>query len=207
MPEIDFNPVTHEYSDSRGVSKPSVTWILAKSGLCDFSFVDDEVRARALTCGRNVHWMLQLEDEKQLNYRTVPKALRPFRKAYLGWKRGTGFETLLIEHSFLSPFGFAGTFDRYGILPATEQYPMRSRALIDIKTGSAHEATKYQLCAYSVGLTGGNVETASRVRRIALVLLADGTHKVKEYPAVEWQHDWAVFNEALRRTECLLKQS
>ena len=201
---IDFDPVTHEYKNHQGERKPSVTWILAKSGLCDFSFVDEEVRVRAMQRGRGVHWMLQLEDEGTLNYRTVPKTLKPYRKAYLDWKRGAGFEPLLIEHPFISPFGFAGTFDRYGILPKTERFPLKSKVLIDLKTGSAHAATKYQLCAYSVGLTG-NVEAASRVRRIALVLLPDGNHAVKEFPASEWLQDWAVFNEALRRCNDLVR--
>jgi hypothetical protein len=202
---VIFEPSDHSYRDSAR-RYPSVTWILAQSGLCDWSFVDEEIRARAMVRGRNVHWMLQLEDEGQLNYKTVPKALRPFRKAYLDWKRGTGFKPLLIEHPFLSGYGFAGTFDRYGILPPTEMYPKGSKVLIDLKTRSAHAATSIQLCAYSVGLTG-NVAAAPLVRRIALVLFDNGLYCAKEFRRETWQHDWAKFIEAKRRTECLLKQS
>ena len=207
--DVQFDAATHTYYDALGVRKPSVTWILAQSGLCDFSFVEDEVRARAMQRGRSVHWLLQLEDEGRLNYRAVPKALRPYRMAYLAWKRNSGFIPQLIEAPFLSNFGFAGTLDRYGRLPATAMYPRGSRALVDFKTGSVQEWVAIQLAAYSLRIHSNPV-LARMVRRIGLGLKEDGSYQVREFPAETWEIDFAKFLEAKKRveerTECLTPQ-
>jgi hypothetical protein len=197
---INFDPILHEYSTSAGVRKPSVTWILAQSGLCDFSFVEAEVRERAMVRGKSVHWMLQLEDEGALNYRKVPAALKPFRKAYLKWKLASGFYPDVIERSFISQYGYAGTFDRYGRFPPTEMFPRGSHGLVDFKTGSIHAATRYQLCAYSLAIHTQPV-LAKSVRRIALALMADGSYQVREYYRDEWDLDWSIFMEAKKRCQ------
>lgn len=195
-----FDPIKHEYFSLSGERKPSVTWILQQSGLVDFSFLEDEVRERAMARGKSVHWMLELEDQGRLNYRTVPKALRPFRKAYLDWKKASGFYPELIEHRFISRFGFAGTLDRYGRLPACEMFPRGSKAVIDLKTGSAQDAVRFQLAPYTIGVCDKPV-VAKSIRRIALILRPDGSHQVKEFYRDTWDHDWAVFCEAKKRTE------
>ena len=200
---IDFDPVLHEYR-ANGVRKPPVTWILAKSGLCDFSFVEEEIRERAMARGKSVHWMLELEDQGRLNYRTVPKMLRPYRKVWNEFKKNTGFVPILIEHRFVSSFGYAGTFDRYGEFPPTAIYLRGSHALIDIKTGSVQEWTKYQLAPYAVA-KARTVQAAKTIRRIGVALTPDG-YKVKEFPASSLEHDFSVFMEGLRRTECLIQQ-
>jgi hypothetical protein len=204
--QVSFDPIRHEYRNAAGVAKPSVTWILAQSGLCDFSFVDDEVRERAMTRGKSVHWMLQLEDEGALEYRKVPRRLRPYRKAYLNWKRCSGFTPHSVERSFISPFGYAGTFDRFGSLPETELFPFGSNALIDLKTGGIQDWVRFQLAAYVRGLYWRLPAHLCIVRRIALALMADGSHRVIEFPRETLEHDFSVFMEALRRTGCQLKQ-
>jgi hypothetical protein len=201
---VNFNPDDHSYSNGAGVKFPSVTWILAQSGLCDFSFVEDEVRARAMARGKSVHWLLQLEDEGSLNYRTVPKSLKPFRMAYLDWKRGSGFTPEQIEVPFISPLGFAGSPDRIGVLPPTTMFPKGSKAVVDFKTGGICDWTRFQLCMYAVGVTK-YIWQAKLLRRIALALRADGTHQVREFPLSTWEFDFSVAMEAKRRTECLIK--
>jgi hypothetical protein len=202
---INFDPVLHEYRNADGIKKPSVTWILAQSGLCDFSFVEDEIRERAMARGRSVHWMTRLEDEGALDYRRVPHKLRPFRKGYLGWKQASRFVPEIIEEPFISPLGFAGTPDRVGTLPPTAIYPLGSRAVVDLKTGSVYDWTRFQLCLYAVGVTK-HIWQAKMLRRIGLALRSDGTYQVREFLLSTWDSDWAVAMEALRRTECLLQQ-
>jgi hypothetical protein len=203
--QVQFDPIRHEYRNAAGVAKPSVTWILAKSGLCDFSFVDDEVRERAMARGRSVHWMTRLEDEEALDYRKVPGRLRPYRKAYNNWKRSSWFVPEIIEQPFISPRGYAGTPDRIGSFPPTDMFPRGSRAVLDLKTGAVYEWTRYQIALYAVGVTK-HIWQAKMLRRIALALRADGTHQVKEFSLSTWDSDFSIAMEALRRTKCQLQQ-
>ena len=201
MPDaVLFDPAIHQYRDSQGRVVPSVTQILAASGLCDFSFVEEEVRVRSMQRGSSVHWMLQLEDEGALSYRRVPISLRPYRKAYLAWKWASGFFPEMIEQQFISHFGFAGTLDRYGKLPSTGMFPAGSAAIVDFKTGEIQDWVRYQLAAYSTRVHG-HPAMARTLRRIALALRADGTYQVKEFPAASWEHDFSVFMEAKRRVD------
>jgi hypothetical protein len=198
--QVFFEPETHEYWNAAGIKKPSVTWILGKSGLCDWSFVEDEIRDRAMQRGRNVHWMTRLEDEGALNYRKVPLGLRPFRKAYVTWKQNSGFVPEIIEQPFISPWGFAGTPDRVGLFPPTEMFPRGSRGVVDLKTGSVCEWVKYQTLLYAVGVTE-HIWQAKLLRRIAVALKADGRYGVKEFPLSTWDSDFSVAMEAKKRTE------
>lgn len=202
MSTVLFDPIKHEYTNAQGNIVPSVTWILAQSGLCDFSFVEQEIRDRAMQRGKSVHWMLQLEDEGSLDYKTVPIRLRPFRKAYLDWKRVSGFKPQWIEKAFISIFGYAGTMDRFGLLPPTELRPYTTCAVVDFKTGNAlvQNWVRYQLCAYAMR-THENPQIARQTRRIALALHPSGKYSVKEFPASTWDIDWATFNEAKRRVD------
>jgi len=197
---VTFDPVEHEYRNFAGVKFESVTKILALDGLCDFSFVEEEIRLRAMQRGTSVHWLTQLEDEGKLNYRQVPLRLRPYRKAWTDWKRDTGFVPELIEYRFLSLYGYAGTIDRYGKFPPTHSYPRGSTAVVDIKTGEVQDWVRYQLVAYAMRMHGVPA-IARNIRRIALALRADGTRSVKEFPRETWDTDWARFYEAKRRVD------
>lgn len=200
MQDVTFDPVKHQYFDAQGNHKPSVTWILAQSGLCDFSFVEQEIRDRAMARGRSVHWMLQLDDQKACP-NTVARRLRPFRRAYREWKRFSGFVPESIEWAFVSPYGYAGTLDRSGMFPRTVAYPFGSRAVVDFKTGNSpvQDWVRYQLVAYAMAMHR-NSAVARTYRRIGLALHPDGTYQVKEFYPSSWDTDWAIFIEAMRRT-------
>lgn len=197
-PAFEFNPDRHEYRQN-GVIVPSVTQVLAKAGICDFSFVAEDVRTHSMKRGQSVHWLLQLEDEGCLDYRTVPRRLRGYRKAYRLWKKQSGFCPIWIEKQFVSRYGFAGTIDRAGSFPATTMFGTGTSAVVDFKTGEIPEWVRYQLCAYA-SESHPNQAIARNIRRIALSLRADGTYKIREFPLGTWDQDFAKFIEALRRT-------
>src|SRR6266478_1295310 len=111
-----FTPETHTFMTPDG-PRLSVTQILAKNGICDFSFVDQETRLYSMDRGSKVHWLTELEDGGGLNYRTVPKWLRGFRKGWNTWKRRSSFQINSIEERFVSRFGYAGIIDRTGMFP------------------------------------------------------------------------------------------
>ena len=197
---VIFDPVKHEYRNSNGLQVLSVTQILSLAGICDFSFVEEEIRVRSMERGTSVHWLLQLEDEGALDPRKIPLRLRPYRRAYLYWKDSSGFKPDLIERQFISHYGYAGTVDRYGHLPKTPNYPNGSSAVVDFKTGEVPDWVRYQLVAYAMRMHA-NPGVARTVRRIALALRADGTYGVKEFPASTWDTDWATFLESKRRVD------
>src|SRR5208337_821357 len=106
--------------------KLSITQVLAQAGIVDFSFVAEDIMVHAMNRGKSVHWLLQLDDEGALNYRTVPRALLGYRRAYKTWKRLSGFVPLLIEEHMISPLGYGGIPDRYGVLRG-------SKAVVEFK--------------------------------------------------------------------------
>jgi hypothetical protein len=195
--EFEFDPVRHEFWQN-GHRKPSVTQVLAMAGICDFSCVDAELREYSMKRGTAVHWLTQLEDEGGLNYRTVPKNLRGYRKAFNTWKKRSGFLVTQIETKFVSKFGFAGIIDRVGMFPPNPFLQSASTAVVDIKTGDIADWVRFQLTPYTVAAAGDNPTIAEGIRRIALRLFPDGTYKIKEFPRSTWLGDWSRFIKELR---------
>lgn len=195
--EFTFDPQKHEFS-ANGRIIPSVTQVLSKVGVCDFSYVSREVREYSMNRGSSVHWLLQLEDEGALNPRRIPRKLRGYRKAYLAWKEASGFcpYPQWIERQFVSFYGYAGIIDRVGWFAHNG-----SDAIVDMKTGGTPDYVKYQLVAYAA-FAAPLFKVGPFMRRIALRLNPDGTYKVREFPAVEYLTDWAVFIDFLRRSKC-----
>lgn len=194
MSAILFDRELHEYRNAQGSIVPSVTQILARAGICDFSFVEEEIRVRAMERGTSVHWLLQLEDEGALNYRQVPLRLRPYRKAWNDWKLASGFVPELIEHQFISHYGYAGTIDRYG------HFPNGSKAVVDLKSGEVSDWVRLQTVGYAMRMHPNPI-MASRIRRIAVALRANGTYSVREFLQNTWHTDWAKFMECKRQVD------
>jgi hypothetical protein len=144
--------------------------------------------------------MTQLEDQGALNYRTVPKALRPFRKGWNEWKKASGFHPIAIEYKFIWQ-DFAGIIDRAGSFPPTTMISGGTHAIVDLKSGSAvPDHTCFQLAAYSVGFMQ-DVALARFVRRIAVLLKTDGSYSVREFPLSDFDHDYSVFRRALEKCQ------
>ncbi len=193
-----FTPETHTFMTRDG-PRLSVTQILAKNGICDFSFVDQETRLYSMDRGSKVHWLTELEDGGGLNYRTVPKWLRGYRKGWNTWKRRSSFQINSIEERFVSRFGFGGIIDRTGMFPPSVFMGWGTSAVVDIKTGAVADWVAYQLAAYAVWAAGDNPAKAQYVRRIAVRLSEDGSYYIREFPCCGFNVDWAKFVHFLRR--------
>src|ERR1035438_5736757 len=142
-----FDPERHEFKKD-GARVLSITQVLALAGICDFSCVAEDVRLHAMHRGKSVHWMLQLEDEGGLDYRTVPVALRGYRKAYKVWKANSGFIPLVIEKWIISDLGFGRIPDRYGTVTAL--FNWQAPAVVELKTGAVADWTRLQMAAQAV---------------------------------------------------------
>lgn len=190
MTSVTFDRATHEYRDGDGVIRPSVTTILADAGIVDFSAVKQEIREKAMKRGTSVHWLLQLHDEGCLNYRTVPKAMRGYRQAWITWRERSGFCPLLIEQPFISPHGYAGTPDRFGT------FPNGTCAVVDIKSGMGDVAdhVRFQLAPYARWY---QLDLNKIPRRIGVQLHHDGTYRVREFEPRTLAYDFSRFYAAL----------
>ena len=188
-----FDAERHEFKKD-GERVLSITQVLALAGICDWSFVAEDVRVHAMNRGKSVHWMLQLEDEGGLNYRTVPVALRGYRKAYKVWKANSGFIPLVIEKWIISDLGFGGIPDRYGTVTAL--FNCQVPAMVELKTGAVADWTRLQMAAQAV-LIQPNISLARTIRRIGLSLRPDGTYSVKEFPLSTFDSDISTFMKAL----------
>lgn len=187
---VHFHPDTHQYFDDDGKEYPSVTRILKGSGKVYHAIDEDELILKGKR-GTAVHWCTQLFDEGQRDGRKVPRALRPYRKAWAKWLDASGFVPLEIEHQFICPLGYAGTIDRVGYIPVVNR---KESCVVDLKSGSAiPQSTNLQLVAY------GRARFSHPCRRIAVRLGADGNYKVREYPMDTWYTDLAEYLECLRR--------
>lgn len=177
------------YQDGVLFDGPSATAALSQCGLCDFSFVEEEIRERSMARGTSVHWLTRLHDEGALDYRRVPKALRGYRQAWIEFRRLTGFvpNPYWTERSFVSKLGFSGTVDRVGSM-----FNMRF-VTVDIKTGEGDvpEWCRYQLSLYC--------EETKTIERLGVKLHPDGTYRIKPFPFTTYHTDRAIALECVRR--------
>ena len=198
--QFTFDPASHTFLTGAG-RRLSVTQILNKAGVCDFSFVKEETRRMSLDRGNSVHWLTQLEDVGGLNYRTTPKWLRGFRRGWNDWKRRSHFQINSVEEQFVSRFGYAGIIDRTGTFPPSVFLGWGTSAVVDIKTGAVPDWVALQLAAYAVWAAGDNPKKAEYVRRIAVRLKENGEYAIREFPSCSFKSDWSRFVHYLRRAE------
>jgi len=190
-----FDPATHTFTRPDGSRVLSVTQILAKAGICDYSCVPAEFRDRGLKRGSSVHWMTQLEDQGALNYRTVPKWMRPYRKCWNEYKANTGFKPIAIEYMFAFD-DYAGILDRVGTFPPTEMFPNGSHAVLDLKSGNIEYWVANQMGPYA-GAWMKSIKLARFIRRVAVRLNGDGSPaRVKEFPLADFDRDYSRFVRA-----------
>jgi hypothetical protein len=172
--EINFNPLTHEYSiGSQKVL--SVTQVMKDAGLIDFSGIPKDKLHFAATRGTYVHKATELYDLGNLDPSSLDSAIVPFVEAYRSFRGKVDFKPTLIEHKvFNRARGYAGTLDRAGLLNGILN---GRKVVIDIKTGKVSKTAGIQLAAYKYALG----EEWSEADRYVLKLTEAGVYNLVPY--------------------------
>ena len=178
MTEMHFDQETHRYMlGDRPM--PSVTQVLAETGIIDTRFFTEDARDR----GTAVHLATQYLDEGDLDMESVDPAIRPYLDAWELAIDELGIRILEIEKRvWSSTYGYAGTLDRVATIND-------EKAIIDIKTGGKPgPATALQLAAYAEAYASGHdpdvvggLRPPVSYRRFAIWLRNDGTYRPIEY--------------------------
>ena len=171
-----FDADKHEYRLA-GKVLPSVTQIIGAAGLVDFSRVPPERLLLAQERGTAVHKACDLHDKGTLDYASLDPLVWPYLEAWVLFRNQTGFHVDQAELPIYSiKHGYAGTFDRIGML--------QDPALIDIKTSEIiSQATGVQTAAYlfacdEIGMLGMPIK---KYKRFALHLFDNGKYELEPY--------------------------
>ncbi len=204
MTQPDFSAKGHTYSHG-GQRLHSVTRILDHGGLRGGDFFGDQ-GTEYLDRGTLIHDLTARHDAGQrVDQRRIPVRWRGHYRAWPRFRRETGFVPSLIEHRVMSvEAGFAGTLDRLGDFEKRTPRGLEGltdlQTLLDIKnakTGGCADWVRYQLVGY-----GHALNPRKLYNRVGVVLMADGTYKVKVFSVADWHRDLEVFlraAESLRR--------
>jgi hypothetical protein len=184
-PQLVFDAAAHRYYLA-GVCLPGVTAVLESAGLIDYRFLGDR-REQYLERGRAVHIATHYDDNHDLAEESLSAEILPYLEAWRSFRQDYGFVPQLIEHRVCNPqYGYAGTLDRVGSIRDG------TGIILDIKTGHAPDAVRYQLAAYNACLP----HPRTRQRR-CVELHQDGTYKVIPYETSDYQRDFNEFLAAL----------
>jgi hypothetical protein len=185
MSLLTFDESGHRYYLG-GVPMPNVTAVLERAGLIDYSFLGAR-REEYLERGKAVHLATQRNDEGGLAEDSVPEQIHGYLEAWRRFRDDFHFVPSLIEHRVYHPqHRFAGTLDRAGkVRDGTE-------IILDLKSGVAPAAVRYQLAVYASCLTHPRTR-----RRRCVELHGNGTYRVIPYETSDYQRDFHQFLRAL----------
>ena len=206
---ITFDAAAHVYRLD-GEIVPSVTQILTRSGLIDFSHLPGYVREAALERGRVVHQAIHFLNENDLDLEAFGRSF----PQYLGYV--DAWRSFCAQRSFVAVLNetivgsrrhrVAGTLDALGILDG-------AAVLLDFKTGRPSDvASDLQTAAYLALALEWSVDGDDQalreflarypvVRRYAVQLNADGSFRVEPYTtATDWR-DFATLRAAQQIVE------
>ena len=182
---LAFDAATHRYFLD-GVAVPNVTRVLEAAGLIDYRFLGER-RELYLARGRAVHEATCRHDDHSLAEETLSDEILGYVEAWRAFRRDFAFVPELIEHRIWSSrYGFAGTLDRAGRIRCGGQ------VIVDLKTGSVPDWTRFQLAAYASAL-----DHPRAWQRRAVELHQVGTYKVFSYTTGDFGRDFNVFLRAL----------
>jgi hypothetical protein len=158
---LAFDPIAHRYTLPDGRVVPSVTQILAATGIAvDFESRMTqyqglrEVIEQRRGIGTAVHADCHAWDDNDLDLLDVHPDVRPFLNAWITFRTNSGFtperRERLVYHAGL---GYAGTLDAVGLIPSGR------RILVDIATGDPkHSAKQFQTAAYAAAYTENPID-------------------------------------------------
>lgn len=184
---LTFDALTHVY-ELDGHRVPSVTGILKRAGLIDFSRIPPSILLEARDRGSAVHRAAEFYNDDDLNVESFAQDFPeywPYLSAWIAFRRDSGAVLPVSEYRVYSrKHQFAGTLDCLGTWRG-------KGCLIDLKTGSPKDvAANYQTAAYLGALRemveakdGPDEMPVGPVIRYAIQLRKDGTYRVETYSA------------------------
>lgn len=181
---VKLDQQNHVYSKD-GIELPSVTQVLSRAGLYDFSVVNKHDLEVARQKGVAVHKMIELFYADSLDEDGLPEWMVPIYVRWIGFLRESGFNAIESERMIYHPrYRYAGTLDLYGDIHG--EY-----TLIDVKRSFfAGPVIGLQLAAYREAYAEENGAHHRKARRYALRLNEAGPYRLEEY---DDNSDWAVF--------------
>ena len=186
LADLLFDETAHLYMLA-GKFVPGVTLVLERTGLIDYSFLGAR-RSYYLERGRKVHAATHADDEGNLDENGETPEIMGYVNGWRKFRRDYEFRPNRIEQRVCHRLhGYAGTLDRTG--------PVRdgSEIILDIKSGIAPHAVRYQLAAYAACLPHPRTR-----RRRCVELHADGTYRVIPFETASYQQDFDTFRFALQ---------
>jgi len=170
---IEFNEGKHEYRNESGMIIPSVTQIMKAAGFVFFQGPDSE---RSMDLGRKVHKTCELYDLNNLDEDLLDPILRAYLASWEKFLEDFKFKIKAVEGRVYSKkYGFAGTFDRIGVLGGVN-------TIIDIKTNNPGPFTAIQTAGYALAYNE-NVKSDKKkvVQRASVILESSGKYKYRAY--------------------------
>jgi hypothetical protein len=189
--EFTFDEATHTYRLG-GEVLPSITQVMARVGLTDYSMVPASVLAAAQARGSAVHVATQLYDIGTLDYATLDPAIYPYLQAWLDFCRDYKFDPSFIEQP-LHNGQYAGTPDRVGDLLWGKK---RMPAVVEIKTSAVgDDAPGVQMAAQEHLLKHNQIlDPKKQSLRLAVHLADNGKYRAELH---DNPNDLAVFMSCL----------
>ena len=181
-PVIDFDEPTHTYRVNGEVWELSVTGILSRTGLVDFSHIPRSIREAALDRGRKVHKAIHFLLEDDLDVDALDEHIRGYVLAGQAFIQTSGFEVAGLERRLCHPTRrYVGTCDVFGWWQA-------QCAIADWCCGDLFESCKHlQLAGYSEAMRQCppvewfDFTPTSPIVRLGVHLRKDGTFRVEVF--------------------------
>ena len=166
---ITYVDDTHTYTID-GVQVNSVTQILEKEGLIDYSFIHPDILQRAKEFGNAVHRATELFENNDLDVESLDPALVPYleqwKKFLVKCWRTIKSEQVVASRKYL----YCGRYDRLGLYND-------KLTILDIKTGvkdkKSFKVAGLQLAAYELAHNESANKTEKAKQRLSVWLNGD----------------------------------
>ena len=180
-PEIRLNSETNFYVGG------GLRFVRVSTVLKEFGFVKEFGSDVDLARGHAVHYAVRLIEKGTLDWASVDELIEGRVRAYMKFKKETGFKSELSEVIVANPiFHFAGQLDLYGPL-------FGHPSIIDIKSGPTPKFIRLQTGAYLSALRLTlNQNSYWAPRRYGLELRENGSYSLTD--PFKGREDENVFN-------------
>lgn len=175
---LTFDEAAHAYFLD-GHRLPSVTQVLERTGIVDYSFIPPATREMALERGSAVHAAIALDLENDLDEASV-EPIMGYVQAARNARRDLGIAKpdLFEQRGYHPQYRYAGTVDL-----------IAGDLLLDWKTNSAEWWVRLQTAAYAA-----MQPEPGRFKRMAVELHDDGSYRLETFKVSDYQRD---FNDYL----------